>query len=113
MERAESVMDKKEKKVERSAKKGKAVKERSVCFLRDLGLRRLIYCQAAWDELNGKVHDRRMTPRPKEKDEDDWEDEEMEVNGEVDSSIAETPAISSSGHLRHPPNPPDSEDEIL
>ncbi|MCJ1290779.1 hypothetical protein MMC34_002321 [Xylographa carneopallida] len=90
-------MDKKEKKVERSAKKGKAVKERS----------------AAWDELNGKVHDRRMTPRPKEKDEDDWEDEEMEVNGEVDSSIAETPAISSSGHLRHPPNPPDSEDEIL
>ena len=31
MERAEAVMDKTEKKVERNAIKGKAVKERSVC----------------------------------------------------------------------------------
>ncbi|MCJ1386554.1 hypothetical protein MMC17_009680 [Xylographa soralifera] len=97
MERAEAVMDKKEKKVERSAIKGKAVKERS----------------AAWDDLNGKIHDKRVKPKPKEEDEEDWEDEEMQVEDEVDNPIAGTPAIQSLGHIQPPANPPDSEDEIL
>ena len=113
MERAEAVIDKKVKKVERSAVKGKAVKERSVRSLRDLDLRRLNYCQAAWDELNGKVHDKRTKHKPKEESEEDWEDEEMQVANEVDSPIAGTPAVPSLEHIQPPANPPDSEDEIL
>ncbi|MCJ1284056.1 hypothetical protein MMC26_003387 [Xylographa opegraphella] len=97
MERAEAVIDKKEKKVERSAIKGKAVKERS----------------AAWDELNGKVHDKRTKPIPKEEDEDGWEDEEMQVEDAVASPLAETTAVLSPEHIQLPANPPDSEDEIL
>ncbi|MCJ1433263.1 hypothetical protein MMC27_002622 [Xylographa pallens] len=97
MERAETVMDKKEKKVVRNAMKGKAVKERS----------------AAWDELNSKVHNKRTKPKPEEENEEDWEDEEMQVEEEIDSSIFETPAVQSTEHMHPPANPPDSEDEVL
>ncbi|MCJ1401009.1 hypothetical protein MMC11_004221 [Xylographa trunciseda] len=95
IERAEAVLDKKEKKVERNAIKGKAVKERS----------------SAWDELNGKVHDKKAKPKPKEEGEDEWEDEEMQVEEEVGSPAAQIP-VQSSEHGRTA-NSPDIEDEIL
>jgi len=92
-------MDKKEKKVERSAIKGKAVKERS----------------SAWDELNGKVHDKKVKVKAKTKegDEDEWEDEEMQVEDEIQNPATPIPVIHSSEHVQPTANHLDSEDEIL
>ncbi|KAL9119902.1 MAG: hypothetical protein Q9187_003541 [Circinaria calcarea] len=67
MQRAEAVMDKTEKKVEKSFVKGKTVKERGT----------------AWDDLNNKIQGKKLKPQGKKVEEDEWEDEQ--VSSEMDT----------------------------
>ncbi|MCJ1411301.1 hypothetical protein MMC19_005389 [Ptychographa xylographoides] len=72
LERAEAVMDKTERKLQRSSVKVKVVKERS----------------AAWDDLNGKIQGKAPKSKLKNEKEDEWEDEDMSVDGDINNAAA-------------------------
>ncbi|MCJ1480127.1 hypothetical protein MMC06_000281 [Schaereria dolodes] len=75
--RAEAVLDKTERKVERIKVKEKAVKERS----------------SAWDELNSNFQEKKPKAKYEKDSSDDWVDEKMD---EVPATEATIPEVTSS-----------------
>ncbi|MCJ1360840.1 MAG: hypothetical protein MMC33_010849 [Icmadophila ericetorum] len=105
LERAEAVMDKKEKKVERSLNKGKKAKERN----------------AAWDELNGKIQNKSEKKEKKVAKDEGWEDDDEEDKMEVEvegvmptgtDAVASKLELLSTGATSST-KPPEEEEEIL
>ncbi|MCJ1474813.1 hypothetical protein MMC13_003473 [Lambiella insularis] len=101
IERAEVVIDKKERKVERSTVRGKAVNERS----------------STWDELNGKIQEKTSKPKPNNIKDDEWEDEVegMDVEAEAEAgNLDHTAPEPRPAEVAEPRSTePDTEDEVL
>ena len=103
LDRAEAVMDKKEKKVEKSKGKARNVQERA----------------KAWDELNKKMIARKAREEASEREMENGieEDEEVEMQDEVEAEDAtaalDTVGIETAAQSIHLPEPTEDEEEEL
>lgn len=98
--------------------KSKVVKERSVrgYVLRGSGRGYLTRSQAAWDELNDKIQEKKPNPKVKApmNGDDDWEDEDLAQENTTEifpRSTAEQPFTVD--HQVDAATFPEKEDEIL
>lgn len=99
MDRAEAVMDKKEKKVEKSKGRARTVQERA----------------KAWEDLNKKILAKKAAEEVLEK-ENRVEDDEMEEDAEVeveDTPVAEAMATETDPQSIPLPQPAEDEEEEL
>ncbi|KAI9816874.1 MAG: hypothetical protein M1827_001519 [Pycnora praestabilis] len=97
LEKAEAVMDKTEKKVQRSVGRQRVIKDRS----------------AAWNDLNGKIAGSRE--KETESKEDEWEDEDMreDEHDMGDASEAAGPIVVEQVEGMIEPLSTGQEDEVL
>ncbi len=114
LDRAEAVMDKKEKKIEKSRGKAKTVQERSKAWDE---LNRKMVAKKAWEAALALEKENQLDKENEDGDEDEDEDEEIEldsavVDGVKDLDVADAPSIGGT-MTGASARAPKEDDEIL